>query len=241
MDVELFIPCFIDQIYPDTAANMVRILERIGCTVHYNPDQTCCGQPAFTSGHWDEAREVAAKFIKDIDNTRPVVTPSASCAGMIKNYYDDLFKNSALHNEYRQLQKNTFELSDFLVNHLKITDLGAKMDGKKATYHDSCAALREYGIKREPRILLEKVKGLELVEMKDTESCCGFGGAFAAKFEAISSSLAEVKVNNALETEADFIVSTDASCLMHLNGYIRKEKKPLKIMHLADVLVSGWD
>ncbi|MCB0397190.1 MAG: (Fe-S)-binding protein [Flavobacteriales bacterium] len=239
MDVELFIPCFIDQVFPQTAVNTLRILEKVGCTVHYNPKQTCCGQPAFTAGFWDDAKDVAEKCIHDLHHDRPIVSPSASCAGMIKNYYEDLFKNTALHNQYRTMQKNTFELSDFLVNFLKITDIGARLEGK-ASYHDSCAGLREYGIKREPRELLKKVKGLELLEMEDTETCCGFGGSFAVKFESISSSLAQNKAERALEAGAEYLISTDASCLMHVDGFIQKNNLPLKTMHLADVLTSGW-
>ncbi len=239
MLVDIFIPCFIDQIYPDVANNMVKVLEKVGCDVHYNIEQTCCGQPAFNGGFWDDCKEVGTKFIKDFSNDRYIVSPSASCVGMVRNYYGELFHNSALHNEYKQVQKNIYELSDFLVNVMHVTDLGAKLDGV-ATYHDSCAALRELKIKSEPRILLSKVKGLELREMKDTETCCGFGGTFSVKYESIAVAMADNKVENALATESEIIISTDQSCLMHLEGYIKKQGKPLKIMHLADVLASGW-
>ena len=240
MIVDIFIPCFIDQVYPDTGFNMVKVLEKVGCGVNYNPEQTCCGQPAFNAGYWQEAKEVGEKFIREFQNDRYIVCPSASCVGMIKNYYPEMFHNSVLHNEFKQIQKNIFEFSDFLVNILKITDIGAKLEGV-ATYHDSCSALREYGIKREPRILLEKVRGLTLREMKDTENCCGFGGTFSAKFEPISVGMAEQKVNNALEVKADYVVSTDMSCLLHLDSYIKKKKYNIKVMHIADVLVSGWE
>ncbi len=240
MIVDLFIPCFIDQVYPDTALNMVKILEKVGCGVNYNPEQTCCGQPAFNAGYRDECKEVGEKFIREFQNDRYIVTPSASCSGFVKNYYPEMFHNSVLHNEYKQIQKNMFEISDFLVNVLKITDLGAKLEGV-ATYHDSCAALREYGIKREPRVLLEKVRGLELREMEDTETCCGFGGSFSVKFEPIAVGMGEQKVNNALKTGADYIISTDISCLMHMDGYAKKQGKNVKMMHLVDVLASGLD
>lgn len=240
MIVDIFIPCFIDQIYPDTGLNMVKILEKIGCGVNYNPEQTCCGQPAFNAGYWDDCKEVATKFIKEFQNDRYIICPSASCVGMIKNYYPDMFHNSALHNEYKQVKKNIFEISDFLVNVLKITDLGATLPGV-ATYHDSCAALREYGLKNEPRTLLSKVKNLELREMKDTETCCGFGGSFSAKFEPIAVGMGEKKLERAMETEADYLISTDVSCLMHLDGYAKKQNKKIKMMHLCDVLASGWE
>jgi len=239
MKVDVFIPCFIDQIYPETGMNMVKILERVGLDVHYNDKQTCCGQMAFNSGYWDEAKAIGEKFIRDFSNDRPIIGPSASCVGFIRNYYDELFYNTALHIEYKALKKNIYEFSDYMVNYLKIIDLGATFN-HTVTYHDSCAALREYKIKQEPRILLSKVKGLELREMKDTEVCCGFGGTFAVKNEAISTAMAEQKVKNALETGAEYIVSTDASCLMHQQGFIDKHNLPIKTIHLIDVLASGW-
>ena len=151
-----------------------------------------------------------------------------------------MFHNSALHNEYKQIKKNFFEFSDFMVNVLKVTDLGATLKGV-ATYHDSCAALREYGVKQEPRVLLSKVRGLELHEMKNTETCCGFGGTFSTKFEPIAVGMAEQKILCAEETQAEYLISTDQSCLLHLDGYLKKHKKNLKVMHLVDVLASGWD
>lgn len=239
MTVDIFIPCFIDQIYPETGMNMVKILEKLGVTVNYNDNQTCCGQMAFNSGYWDEAKELGEKFIKDFPNDRHIVAPSASCVGYVRNYYGKLFFNTGLHLEYKRLQKNIFEFSDYLVNILKAVDMGAVFE-HKVTYHDSCAALREYRLKNEPRTLLSHVKGLELIEMKDTDVCCGFGGTFAVKHEAISTAMAEQKIQNALETEAEYIISTDSSCLMHQEGYINKHKLPLKVIHIADVLASGW-
>jgi L-lactate dehydrogenase complex protein LldE len=239
MIVDIFIPCFIDQIYPNAGMNMVKVLEKVGCDVNYNPEQTCCGQPAFNGGFWEEAKVVGEKFIKEFQQDRYIVSPSASCVGMIKNYYPEMFHNSALHNEYKQLSKNIHEFSSFLVNIMKVTDVGAKLDGI-GTYHDSCAALRECKIKQEPRTLLKHVRGLEIVEMKDTESCCGFGGTFSAKFEPIAVGMGADKVKNALDTGAQYLISTDASCLLHMEGYIKKQNKDLKTMHLADVLASGW-
>jgi L-lactate dehydrogenase complex protein LldE len=227
MIVDLFIPCFIDQFYPDVAMNMIKVLERVGCGVNYNHEQTCCGQPAFNAGYWDHCREVGEKFVKE-------------CPGFVKHNYDEMFANSVLHNQFRQVQKNMFEFSDFLVNVLKITDLGARLDGT-AVFHDSCSGLREYGIHREPRVLLSKVRGLELCEMKDSDVCCGFGGQFSVRHESVAVGMAEQKLKNAEETSADYIISTDMSCLMHLQGLIAKQQKPVKLLHLADVLASGWE
>lgn len=239
MTVELFIPCFVDQVYPETARNTFKILEKAGCKVVYNPEQTCCGQPAFNAGFWDDAKAVGNKFLNDFSENTFIVSPSASCVGMVKGYYNDLFTNTAVHNRCRNIQSHIHELSDFLVNVLKKDYFGAELEGK-AVYHDSCAGLRECKIKAEPRKLLEKVHGLELVEMADTETCCGFGGTFAVKFEGISSAMAQQKVNHALDVGADYIISTDASCLMHLQAYIDKEQLTLKTMHLADVLAHSW-
>ena len=239
MNVQLFIPCFVDQLYPATAFNMIRVLEKAGCTVSYNENQTCCGQPAFNAGFWDQAKPVCSKFLKDFQGSDYIVAPSASCVGFVRNYYSTLFENSSLHHEVADIGKRIFELSEFLVKILKVEKFGAELNGK-ATYHDSCAGLRECRIKTEPRTLLSHVKGLEIAEMNDVETCCGFGGTFAVKFEAISIGMGEQKVENALATGAEYLISTDLSCLMHLQGYINHKGYNLKAMHLADVLASGW-
>lgn len=239
MNVQLFIPCFIDQLYPSVAFNMVKVLEKAGCTVQYNTNQTCCGQPAYNAGFRNEAKEVCAKFVKDFSGADYIVAPSASCTGFVRNYYPQLFNNSSTHNEVKALGERTYELSDFMINVLGVDDVGARLNGK-ATYHDSCAALRECKIKKEPRQLLEKVKGLELVEMNDVETCCGFGGTFAVKFEPISIAMADQKITNAGATEAQYLISTDMSCLMHLDGYIQHKGSALKVLHLAEVLANGW-
>jgi len=237
MVVDIFIPCFIDQLYPQTAFNMIKVLERLDIGVNYNPEQTCCGQVAFNSGFWDHAKCIGEKFIRDFSNDRYIVAPSASCVSMVRNYYPEMFHNSALHNEFKQLQRNIFEFTDFLVNVMNVKDIGASFKGT-VTYHDACAALREYGIKDEPRILLQHVKGLEIIEMKNTNVCCGFGGTFSVKNESISTAMAEQKIQNALDTEAEYLVSTEASCLMHLDGYIKKHDLPIKTIHIADILAS---
>jgi L-lactate dehydrogenase complex protein LldE len=240
MRVQLFIPCFVDQLYPQTGFNMVKVLEKACCEVVYNPNQTCCGQPAFNAGFWDESRAVCSKFIKDFEGADYIVAPSASCVGFVRNYYSKLFENSSQHNHVKDLCARIFEFTEFLTDVLKIEKFGAVLNAK-ATYHDSCAALRECKIKTGPRQLLSAVKGLELVEMKDVETCCGFGGTFAVKFDAISIGMADQKVQNALETGADYIISTDLSCLMQLDGYIKGKSLAIKTMHIADVLASGWE
>jgi len=238
MEVDLFIPCFIDQLYPKTAWNTLRVLERAGCKVHYNPEQTCCGQPAYNSGYFDEARTLAVKFLKDFRGKRPIVSPGASCSGYVRDGFADLFEEtSGEYQEYIHRKGNVIELTDFLVNHLGVTNLGASFP-HKITYHDACSALRGYGIHDEPRQLLQNVDGLELVEMEETTECCGFGGTFAVKHSAISTVMTQNKVENALKTGAEYIVSTEASCLMNISGYIKRQSLPVKVLHIADVLAS---
>jgi L-lactate dehydrogenase complex protein LldE len=240
MKVQIFIPCFVDQLFPDTAFNMVKLLEKAGCEVSYNTEQTCCGQPAYNAGFREEAKMVCSKFVNDFSGKDYIVAPSASCVGFVRNYYQTMFtEDSTLRNEVKALKTRIFELSDFLVNVLGYTDFQARFP-VKATYHDSCAALREVGLKKEPRVLLENVAGLELSEMNDVETCCGFGGSFAVKFDAISAAMADQKIDNARATQAEYLISTDLSCLMHLDAYAKKSGKAIKTMHLADVLVQGW-
>lgn len=236
MDVQLFIPCFIDQLYPQTAFNTLKVLEEAGCTVHYNPDQTCCGQPAFNSGYWPEAKRMAVKFMNDFAPDIPVVSPSASCTGYVIHQYPKLLKENAQELEQHQaLKSRIYELSDFLINVVKVERLNGSFP-HKVTFHDACSALREYGIHDEPRQLLKMINGLELIEMPESDTCCGFGGTFAVKNSSISAAMAEKKVLNALSTGVKYIVSTESSCLMNINGYIAKHKLDIKGVHLADVL-----
>lgn len=239
MRVQLFVPCFVDQLYPTTAFNMVKVLEKAGCEVTYNSNQTCCGQPAFNAGFNNECKAVAGKFIKDFEGIDYIVSPSASCTGFVRNYYPKLFDNTAVHNRVKELGKRSFEFTEFLTEVLKIENFGARFNSR-ATYHDSCAALRECKIKTSPRTLLNNVEGLQLVEMEDNETCCGFGGTFSVKFDAISTAMADQKLTHAMNTGAQHIISTDLSCLMQLDGVIKNKQLPLQTMHIADVLAQGW-
>jgi len=214
---------------------MVKVLERLNCEVIYNLNQTCCGQPAFNAGFWHESKDVCTKFINDFSNAEYIVAPSASCVGFIRNYYSTVFQTSSNTIEAISFKDRIFEFSEFLVNVLKVEDIGASFEAS-VTYHDSCAALRECKIKEEPRKLLSNVKGLTLTEMNDVETCCGFGGTFAVKFEPISIAMADQKITNASETNAEYIVSTDISCLMHIEGRMKNVHSKLKVLHIAEVL-----
>jgi L-lactate dehydrogenase complex protein LldE len=239
LKVQLFIPCFVDQLYGQTGMNMVKLLEKAGCEVSYNSKQTCCGQPAYNAGYIKEACEVSKKFMADFSGVDYIVSPSASCTGYLRNSLEEVMGDSVPLAAIKALQNRIFEISEFLVDVINFTDFGATLNGV-GTYHDACGALRECGIKEAPRKLLAKVKGLQLVEMHESETCCGFGGTFSVKFEPISIGMAQSKSTNALATKADYLLSTDVSCLMHIDGYIRKNKLPIQTMHIVDVLCSGW-
>lgn len=235
MTVTLFIPCFIDALFPRAGISMVEILERLGHRVVCPEDLVCCGQPAFNSGYWAETRPVAEKVLQQLKDAEAVVIGSGSCGAMVKKFYPELFAGTAQAELARQIAGRTWEFSDFLVSRLGVTELGAKFP-HKVTFHDGCHGLRELGIKTSPRALLDRVHGLQLVEMSEAETCCGFGGTFAAKFPMISTAMGEVKCASAAETGAEYIVSNDSSCLMHIQGLLSRQGSQLKTIHLAEVL-----
>lgn len=236
--VSLFIPCYIDQFFPETGKNLWRVLERAGCDVNYPSEQTCCGEPAFHAGYWDLAKEVAEKFIQDFSGKKYIVSPSGACTGMVREGYQALFVNTAQHNPSKLLQKNLYEFSEFWVKVLGNPDIQAKFNAR-ITFLDSCQAMRQCGIKEEPRQLLSLIEGLELAEMYPANECCGFGGVFSVKNEPISVALAEKTLQRALETGAEFIVSTDMGCLFHLEAFLAKHPAPIKPLHLVDLLARS--
>jgi L-lactate dehydrogenase complex protein LldE len=237
MKITFFAPCFVDMFYPRAAISIVEILERLGHTVEVPEAIACCGQPAFNSGYWDEARMVASKVVEHLHKADAVVIASGSCGAMVKVFYPELFAGTPYETAAKELSTKTFEFSDFLVTKLGISDLGARFP-HKVTFHDGCHGLRELKIKRQPRELLKHVQGLELVEMQEAETCCGFGGTFSAKMPMISTAMGEVKCASAVETNADFIVSNDASCNMQIQGLLDRQGKPIRTVHLAEVLNS---
>jgi L-lactate dehydrogenase complex protein LldE len=235
MTVTLFIPCFIDALFPRAGISMVQILEQLGHTVVCPEAITCCGQPPFNSGYWEEARRVAGRALEHLKDAEAIVIGSGSCGAMLKVFYPQLFENTAQAELAKQVSSRTWEFSDFLVSKLGVTDLGAKFP-HKVTFHDGCHGLRELHLKQPPRALLSKVRDLQLVEMAEAETCCGFGGTFSAKFPMISTAMGDVKCASAAETGAEYIVSNDSSCLMHLQGLLTRQGKAIKTLHLAEVL-----
>ncbi len=239
MTIDLFISCVMDQFYPETARNVVKILNMAGVDVEYNPEQTCCGKFAYKSGFVEEAKELGEKFLHDFPNDRAVVGVNASCVGYIKTHYKDLFYNTASHLEYKRLVANIYELTDFLVNKINFLNFGAEFN-HRVVYQDTCCSLRELGLKDEGRKLLSNVKGVEIVEMQRPELCCGFGsGLFSIQHEAISVAMAEHKIKDAMSVGAEYIVTNDISCLLQLDSCIKKQKYDIQVVHIADVLAQG--
>ncbi len=237
MKISLFVPCFVDLMYPRVGISMVRIFEKLGHTVECASGPACCGQPAFNTGYWDESRAIATKVMEALQDAEAVVIASGSCGAMLKVFYPELFAGTIYEAMSRALSPKCHEFSSFLVNQLGVTDLGATFL-HKVTFHDGCHGLRELNNKRPPRELLAKVKGLELIEMGAAETCCGFGGTFSAKFPAISTAMGEVKCASAIETKAEYIVSCDSSCLMQIQGLADKQRQSLKTIHLAEILAG---
>lgn len=237
MRVALFIPCFVDQLFPAVGISLVRLLERLKIDLDYPEAQTCCGQPAFNAGYQDEARRVAERFVDVFRNSELVVTPSGSCAAMVKVFFKELLHHSPKAAEAAALADRTWEAASFLADKLKITDVGASFP-HRVTYHDGCHGMRELGVRLAPRTLLQNVRGLELVEMAERDTCCGFGGTFATKFAGISTAMTEIKCASIAETGAEYVVSGDASCLMQLQGFLSRAGKPTRCMHLLEVLTQ---
>jgi L-lactate dehydrogenase complex protein LldE len=236
--VSLFVTCIVDQVFPNVGLAMAGVLEHIGYQVDFPAAQTCCGQPAFNSGYVEESRKVARHFIDVFRDSETIVVPSGSCTAMITHHYEEIFEDDpAMLKAVHEIEPRVYEFSRFLLEVAKVDDVGARYEGV-ATYHDSCHALRELKIKDGPRRLLAKVQGLTLREMDAAQECCGFGGTFSVKFPDVSGAMARTKIDSILKTEATTVISIDSSCLMQLEGAIRRAALPIRTMHLAEVLAS---
>ncbi|MFO7631211.1 MAG: (Fe-S)-binding protein [Caldilinea sp.] len=245
--VALFVTCMVDMIYPEVGMATVELLERHGIEVVFPAEQTCCGQPAFNAGFWDEAKPLARRFIdifepmvrnKQVD---AVVAPSGSCATMTGHFYTLLLEDDPAYRARAEfLGAATFELTEFLVDVLGIEEVGAHFDGK-LTYHASCHLLRELGIDRQPRALLSHVKGAEFVELDGAEECCGFGGLFAIKNGDISTAMGTRKTQNIAKSDADVLTLCDVSCMTHINGLLSRQGQRTRAVHIAQVLTNQVD
>jgi L-lactate dehydrogenase complex protein LldE len=238
MKASLFITCLVDQFFPEVGVSMTGLLRRLGVEVDFPAAQTCCGQPAFNSGFRREARDLAARFITVFEKSDYVVAPSGSCASMTRVYYADLFKDDTLMlAKASSLASRTFEFTEFLVNVLGVTDVGARYAGRVAL-HQSCHLLRELKVRTEPLRLLKAVKGIELVEMERAEMCCGFGGLFSIKYPHISGGILQEKIDCVQKCGADTVVASDMGCLMQIAGGLSRQRVPVKTMHIAELLAK---
>lgn len=235
--VQLFVTCIIDTLYPETGESVVRVLRKAGVKVSFPPDQTCCGQPAFNAGLRQQARKMAVQTIRAFEAyPGPVVVPSGSCASMIRHSYAELFAADPIWlPRALALAERTYEFSEFLVDVLGVTDLGARFGGRM-TYHSSCHLLRGLGVDRQPRALLAAVRNAELVELQDTGDCCGFGGVFSIEHPEISAAMLDRKITNVEASGASIVVACDAGCITNINGGLHRRHKAQRAVHIADIL-----
>jgi L-lactate dehydrogenase complex protein LldE len=235
-NVALFVPCYIDQLYPKVGQAVVALLERLGVVLDYPEAQTCCGQPAFNSGYWEEARSVVRHFARTYSPYHWIVVPSGSCASMARAFFGQLDSDPSV----IAVGQRVYELAELLVNVLGVSDTGARFP-HRITYHDSCHARRELHVLDAPRRLIRSVRDVQFVELPRGEECCGFGGTFSVKMAGTSLAMGRDKVRSIVETGAEVVVSGDMSCLMHLGGMLRHDPatRHIRTMHLAELLTAG--
>ena len=234
----LFVTCLVDQLFPHVGVATVNVLRHLGVEVTFPEEQTCCGQLSINTGYQQETRELARRFLETFRDSEYIVAPSSSCTGMIKKRYPQLFRDDPELREAAQtIGSRLFELSEFLVDVLGISDVGASYHGT-VTYHPSCHGLRELGLDSQPQALIQNVKGVRYVELPDMRTCCGFGGTFSVKYADISEAILEEKVNNVVKSGADTLVGVDMSCLMNIGGALSRRGEKMRVMHLAELLDS---
>lgn len=239
MKVSLFITCLVDQLCPSVGVATVEVLRRNGCEVVFDERQTCCGQPAFNTGYRKEAQKFAKRFIEIFEESDAeyIVSPSGSCTAMVKHFYEVFPDDQNWRERAEKIAEKTFEFSSFLVNILKIEDVGAKFSGK-LTWHDACHGLRDLNIKEEPRQLLQNVNNAEFTELSGADECCGFGGTFSVKYPEISNAILDKKVENIEASGANFVVACDASCLMQISGKLTRNGSKIQAKHIAEILAN---
>ena len=238
--------CIVDQLYPEVGESAVRVLRRLGVELDFPAGQTCCGQPAFNSGFWSEAKPLAKRFLETFRGGGYIVMPSGSCSSMARVFYRELFHDEPrMLEQARDIGSRVYELSEFIHDVLGITDLAPYAGGRapptsrRVTYHEACHLRRELGVTAQPRALLDSLDGIELVEMGQAEVCCGFGGTFSVKYADISGAMLQDKIDNIRGSGAEVVASCDASCLMHIAGGLDKQKVGVRPMHLAQLLDEG--
>ena len=242
MKVGLFIPCFMDMLFPEAAMASLELLEKLGVNVEYPQQQTCCGQPMANTGCNTDAKAAASHFISTFKDYDYIVSPSGSCTAMVRQHYHGLAEEDKA---WEHVTANTYELCEFLVDILKVEKLDSAFR-HKVGYHSACHGLRELRLAQsserqlesfsKPEKLLHMVQGIELVKLNRPDECCGFGGTFAVAEESVSCSMGNDRINDHKSNGAEYIVSTDSSCLMHMDGLIRRQKGNLKVLHISQVL-----
>ena len=238
MRVGFFVTCLVDLMRPSIGFAAIKLLESGGADVFVPPAQTCCGQPAYNSGDRADTIALAKKLVAEFEGCDFVVAPSGSCSGMVKTHYGELFAGDAAWSpRVAALAARTYELTDFLVNVLKLERVPGSFRGT-VTYHDSCAGLREMGVKAQPRALLAKVPGLNVKEMQQPEQCCGFGGTFAVKYGDISTRIADLKCQDVESTGADALVLGDLGCMLNIEGRLRRRGDATPVLHVAEILAG---
>jgi L-lactate dehydrogenase complex protein LldE len=235
--VSLFITCLVDQLWPEIGTSTVEVLRRAGCEVVFDERQTCCGQPAFNTGYRNEAVQLAKRFIEIFEASEAVVSPSGSCTAMTRHFHELFADDESWRRRAEALARRTYELSHFLVNVLKVDDLGASFRGR-VTWHDACHGLRDLNIHSEPRRLIEQVRGAPLVELANADACCGFGGTFSVKYPEISVAILDSKIAAIERAGVRAVVSGDASCLMQIGGRLSRNKSSVQVLHIAELLAA---
>ena len=235
IEVSLFIPCLVNLLMPKIGDSTAATLERCGVSVSYR-GEVCCGQPAFNSGHWEEAKKMARRFLDVYRDADSIVCPSGSCVSMVRKQYPRLFADEPkYHDKALSLGGRLFEFTEFLIKQMGLSELDAFFPGK-VTIHDSCHLNRELGIKEETRALLRMVRGLEIVEMEESDRCCGFGGVFSVKFPEISAAMASKKADNIISTGVETVIVSDPGCIMQIKGYLEKRQEKQRVLHIAELL-----
>lgn len=239
-EIAIFVPCFVDQLDPQIGLNMVKIFEHLGFKVKVLRAAYCCGQPAYNSGFVAEAKEVGKRFLENFELwDGDIVVPGGSCVGFVRKDLLSLFDKPGQREILEERVERIYEFSEYLIDVLEV-DLSQQMQWQgKVTYHDACGALRACGIKEAPRTLLNQIKGLEIIEMKEAETCCGFGGTFTVNFPEIAAGMAENKAQSTFETGVEWMVSTDASCFLHMKAYFEKQQYPIKTLHIVDLIAKS--
>lgn len=236
--VTLFIQCLVDTVFPETGAAMVTVLERLGLKLDCPPNQTCCGQPAFNAGHQRQARAAAVKFLDIFEDAEIIVCPSGSCVNMVRDHYLELFADDPkMLVRAQAVSRKIYEFTEFLVDVLGVESVGARFP-HKVTYHASCHLNRFLGVDRQPRTLLAHIDDMTLVEMKDADTCCGFGGTFAVKYSEISGAVLEEKVKNIVDSGVEVVTGCDMGCLMNIQGMLSRKNIPIEVKHIAQLLAE---